>query len=1089
MKTSIKYTGILAVLFFSLSIFPPQNLEANSDNIFQGATIKMDKNGGVPVEIRFKGDQQISVASFFDAYKQNFNISEDNEFKSFRVFTDQLGDTHYRFKQYYKGLELAEVQYLVHEKNGSVYYAHGKLIHGLNLEVTPVLTVSEALTFALAHINAKSYMWENKKNEAFLKKEQNDNNATYYPKGELMISAGLREKVAENFSLVYRFDIYAQEPLGRYYVDVDAKNGEIIGVLPRLYYDVPGYGTTLYNGDVEMVVSDSDFYIPPDPPAHFHLDDWNAYGGSGESWWMADISLGNQGGYADGWYEVLDTEPITLTGTGQTLKFFHRYSGEPPEGSFPASYDGWDGMNVRISVDGGITWNILTNPTPAYTNSSLYSFGFMHGEGPGIPGWAGQLDNWTEVTFDLSSYSGQTIQIRFAFASDPAVSTLSNPNFFGWQIDNIVISSSAETLYANDGAEVGITASNVVRETTIIEGNYRLRESGRGGGIATLDMHNQNVYGFSTDFVDADSNFIDANDQAGVSAHWAVEQTYDYYLTKHGRHSYDDSDARIVSYVHYSDNFVNAFWDGGGMTIGDGDGTNYGPLVPLDVVGHEFTHGVTQYSSGLIYQGEQGALNESFSDIFGALVEFFVEGPNGDWLMGEDFALSTPPFRSMEDPNSRDDPDTYLGDFWAPTGPDNPDNGGVHTNSGVQNFWFYLLSEGGSDVNDHGDAYSVSGIGIEDAAQIAYRNLTVYLMPDSKYNDARLASINSALDLFGLGSNQVKAATNAWYAVGVGDPFGAYALNTTVNKTYLISGVDSLFLTTEVFNPDNDNVEVKAMIESLDQSISDTLQMYDDGLHKDSTAGDDLFGASWMVPSGERLYRVHINTFALDSSYHNVSLDAAHFTTIGPIMVDHYEIPQQTSVAFALKLYLRNDGLTDTATAVTVHVSTSDTNVTDIQHNDQNFGNIAPGQINTSGLFPVYTQNNHPNSIGFNIIVSSEGWDFWSDSIKVTVPTGLAEEETDIPLEYALKQSYPNPFNPTTTIIYQVPRPSEVQIEVYNTLGQKVRTLLKDYKEPGLYQVIWDGRNDRGAQVGSGVYLYRMVSGDFVKTRKMIMMK
>jgi Zn-dependent metalloprotease len=1087
MLTFSKFEGMIAVVLFSLFIFAQQNLRANSDNIFRDATIRMDKQGKAPLEIRFKEGKQVSVASFSDAYKQKFNLSEDNEFKPFKVFSDQLGQTHHRFKQYYKGLELAEVQYLVHEKNGSVFYAHGNLIHGLDLDVAPVLSENEALRFALRHINAETYMWENKKNEAFVKKEQKNNNATYYPKGDLKISAGLKEKISVNFRLVYRFDIYAQKPLGRYYVDVDAKNGEIVGILSLLYYDVQGYGTTLYNGDVEMMVSDSNFYIPPDPPDHFHLNSWNAAGGIGESWWMADTSLGNEGGYADVWYEVLDTEPIVLTGTGQTLKFFHRYAAEPPDSW--EEYDGWDGMNVRISVDSGATWDVLTNPTPAYTNSSLYSFGSTHGEGLGIPGWTGQLNSWTEVTFDLSSYAGQTVQFRFAFASDEYVSTVTagSPFWFGWQIDDIIVSSSAGTLYTNDGVAAGLAANNLVTEATIIEGNYRLRESGRGEGIATFDARNQ-AYLQSVDFVDADSNFTDANAKAGASTHWAAEATYDYYLTKHGRNSYDDADARIISYTHFSNDFVNAFWDGMRMTFGDGNGTNYGPLVSLDVVGHEFTHGVTQFSSDLIYFAESGALNESFSDIFGTLVEFFVEGPNGDWLLGEDFALSAPPFRSMEDPNSLNHPDTYLGHFWAPTGPNDPDAGGVHTNSGVQNYWFYLLSEGGSGVNDNGDVYSVTGIGIEEAAQIAYRNLTVYLMPTSAYYDAREASINSAFDLFGPGSNQVKAVTNAWYSVGVGSPFGAYALNATVNKTYLIPGIDSLFLNAEVFNPNSHNVEVKSIIESFDQSISDTIQMFDDGLHQDSTAGDNLFGGSWSVPTGELIYKVNVSTFPLDSGYYNVLHDAAFFTTIGPVVVDSFLFNELIPNAmYTIKLYLRNDGSIETATNVTVEVETADTNVTNITHFPQSFGNIEPGQIKSSLVARIVNQND-PNSIDFSIHISSEGWKFWSDST-TTIITGIAENESNIPSEYELSQNYPNPFNPTTSIVYQLPQIAEVKIEIYNMLGQKVRTLMRDRKEPGVYQTVWDGRNDNGAQVGSGVYLYRMAAGDYVRVKKMILMR
>ena len=100
---------------------------------------------------------------------------------------------------------------------------------------------------------------------------------------------------------------------------------------------------------------------------------------------MADTSLGTNGGYGNSWYQVLDTDPITLSETGLQLTFYHRYSVEAPGGA-PSGYNGWDGMNVRISTDNGATWIVLTNPTPEYTSSSLYSFGFEHHEGANIPG-------------------------------------------------------------------------------------------------------------------------------------------------------------------------------------------------------------------------------------------------------------------------------------------------------------------------------------------------------------------------------------------------------------------------------------------------------------------------------------------------------------------------------------------------------------------------------------------------------------------------------------------------------------------------------------------------------------------------------
>lgn len=298
-------------------------------------------------------------------------------------------------------------------------------------------------------------------------------------------------------------------------------------------------------------------------------------------------------------------------------------------------------------------------------------------------------------------------------------------------------------------------------------GPFRLRQTADGNGIETYDMNNGTNYGSATDITSGSTTF---NHQTGVQAHYGAEQTHQYFLNDHGRNSYNGSGAVIRSYVSYSTNYVNAFWDGSRMTYGDGDGVNYSPLVSLDIVGHEITHGVTEFTANLVYSFESGALNESFSDIFGETIENHALGSN-DWLMGDDIGIGgSGAFRSMSNPNTYNNPDTYLGTFWNGG---SSDNGGVHTNSGVQNFWYYLLVSGGSGTNDNGDAYSVSAIGMDNAADIAYRNLSVYLSANSQYADARTGAIQAAIDIFGAGSAEEIAVTNAWHAVGVGSPYGA----------------------------------------------------------------------------------------------------------------------------------------------------------------------------------------------------------------------------------------------------------------------------------------------------------------------------
>ncbi|MCB0836769.1 MAG: M4 family metallopeptidase, partial [Bacteroidetes bacterium] len=338
------------------------------------------------------------------------------------------------------------------------------------------------------------------------------------------------------------------------------------------------------------------------------------------------------------------------------------------------------------------------------------------------------------------------------------------------QIERIHEANVAATGTSLYNGTVSFTADNA-------SGPYRLRQTSSGGGVQTYDLNNGTNYGAATDITSGSTSFT--GNPTGVQAHWGAEQTWDYFWTAHSRNSYNGSGGVLRSYVSYSSNYVNAFWDGTRMTYGDGDGVNYGPLVSADITGHEITHGVTEYSANLVYQRESGALNESFSDIFGEMIEFHATGSN-DWQMGTDIGIGgSGAIRSMNNPNLYGDPDTYGGSNWYNPNCGTPtqfnDYCGVHTNSGVQNKWFYILAAGESGTNDIGNSYSVTGIGRTAAAAIAYRNLTVYLSSSSTYADARAGAIQAAVDLYGSGSAQEIATTDAWYAVGVGSAYGAPA--------------------------------------------------------------------------------------------------------------------------------------------------------------------------------------------------------------------------------------------------------------------------------------------------------------------------
>lgn len=288
------------------------------------------------------------------------------------------------------------------------------------------------------------------------------------------------------------------------------------------------------------------------------------------------------------------------------------------------------------------------------------------------------------------------------------------------------------------------------------------------------------------------------NQRFAGSINWEIGRCYNYFLSAHTRASYNNANGIIESYINavffdgvsdYVDNASMSF-TGGTMKVGLGSsGTLANSWSCMDIIGHEYAHAVTGSSAALTYSYESGALNESFSDIFGEVIENYTFGSN-DWLMGNERTNGA--IRSVQNPNVYFNPDTYLGTYWyAGSG----DAGGVHTNSGVQNYWFYLLTAGGSGTNDNGQPFSVSGIGLTNARAIAYRNLTVYLSSGSQYVDAREGAIRSAIDLFGSCSNEAIQTGKAWYACGVGNTLPVFDRIITCGSTNiggLASGINSV---------------------------------------------------------------------------------------------------------------------------------------------------------------------------------------------------------------------------------------------------------------------------------------------------------
>lgn len=258
-----------------------------------------------------------------------------------------------------------------------------------------------------------------------------------------------------------------------------------------------------------------------------------------------------------------------------------------------------------------------------------------------------------------------------------------------------------------------------------------------------------------------------SSDKSVNEAYNGSGAVYDFYSKVLGRNSIDGAGLRLDSTVHYGEDYDNAFWDGRQMVYGDGDNKIFVRFtISLDVIGHELTHGVTQYEAGLTYQGQSGALNEHFSDVFGSLVKQWKlkqTAAKADWLIGA--GLLAPgvrgvALRSMKAPGTayndprlgKDPQPDHMRNFYNGTA----DNGGVHINSGIPNKAFYLF------------AAALGGNAWDKAGKVWYLALTERLRPSSTFRDARRATLSAAAELYGGSKGPVaKLLADAWTQVGV----------------------------------------------------------------------------------------------------------------------------------------------------------------------------------------------------------------------------------------------------------------------------------------------------------------------------------
>jgi hypothetical protein len=319
----------------------------------------------------------------------------------------------------------------------------------------------------------------------------------------------------------------------------------------------------------------------------------------------------------------------------------------------------------------------------------------------------------------------------------------------------------------------------------------------------------------------------------------------------------------------------------------------------------------------------------------------------------------------------------------------------------------------------------------------------------------------------------------------------AYAHDVTVDKTFALAGTDQVLINTFVKNPNENDVSVEALI-NADNGLLDSLKLFDDGLHNDEEAADGLWGNSWMTSNNEADYEIDVRTYDSTVNTSRTLPKIQKFTTIGPITYDSFtpyiledSIPNPDDV-LSFKIYLKNNGSESSAEEIEARLSSLTSKVV-VNNYLSSFGDITAGsRIESSSGFSVTISSDiyEDTTVYLPLTISSRGYHYWTDSLQLDIITTVSKPEINVPTTYSLEQNHPNPFNPVTIINYQLPMSNDVELSIFNVLGQIVATLVSDKKQAGYHKVMWDASG-----FASGIYYYQLMAGDYQQVKKMILLK